>query len=103
MEPIRPHVDAYLLDWVTRQPLRREWFSEQGDRNCRLTASFAVSLSETVPIWQRAVAPIAEWFARAIWSPIRRPDTPLATRRLKATNVHRKARRPVHHAPPLSR
>ncbi len=23
MEPIRPHVDAYLLDWITRQPLRR--------------------------------------------------------------------------------
>ena len=80
MEPIRAQVDAYLLDWITRQPLKREWFSEQCDGNCRLTASFAVRLSETAPIWGRAVAPIAEWVARAFWSTIRRPDTPLATR-----------------------
>jgi CRISPR-associated endonuclease Cas1 len=80
MEPVRSQVDAYLLDWVTRQPLRREWFSEKRNGNCRLTASFAVRLSETAPIWQRAVAPIAELVARAIWSTIRRPDTPLATR-----------------------
>ena len=80
MEPVRSHVDAYLLDWITRQPLRREWFSEQGDGNCRLTASLAARLSETCSTWRRAVAPTAEWFARAIWSTIRRPDTPLATR-----------------------
>ncbi len=80
MEPVRSHVDAYLLDWITRQPLRREWFSEHGNGNCRLTASFAVRLSETAPTWRRAVAPIAEWTARAFWSSIRRPDTPLATR-----------------------
>ena len=80
MEPIRYQVDAYLLDWITRQPLRREWFIEQSDGNCRLTASFAVRLSETAPIWRRAVAPVAEWVAHAIWATIRRPDTPLATR-----------------------
>jgi CRISPR-associated endonuclease Cas1 len=80
MEPIRAQVDAYLLDWVTRQPLRREWFFEERDGNCRLMGSFAVRLSETVPIWRRAVAPVAEWVARAFWSTIRRPDTPFATR-----------------------
>jgi len=80
MEPIRAQVDAYLLDWVTRQPLRREWFFEEHDGNCRLMGSFAVRLSETLPIWRRAVAPIAEWVARAFWSTIRRPDAPFATR-----------------------
>jgi len=80
MEPIRSQVDAYLLDWITRQPLRREWFFEQGDGNCRLMGSLAVRLSETASIWRRAVAPIAEWVARAFWSTIRRPDTPVATR-----------------------
>lgn len=85
MEPVRYQVDAYLLDWITRQPLKREWFVEQSDGNCRLTALFAVRLSETAPIWRRAVAPIAEWVARAIWSTIRRPGTPLATR-LTQTN-----------------
>ncbi len=80
MEPVRPHVDAYLLDWITHQPLSRDWFVEQSDGNCRVTALFAIRLSETAPLWRRAVAPIAEWFARAIWSTIRRPDTPFATR-----------------------
>ena len=36
MEPARPHVDAYLLKWITEGPLRREWFFEQRDGNCRL-------------------------------------------------------------------
>jgi len=24
MEPVRPQVDSYLLDWISREPLRRE-------------------------------------------------------------------------------
>jgi len=24
-------MDAYLLDWIAREPLRREWFFEQRD------------------------------------------------------------------------
>jgi CRISPR-associated endonuclease Cas1 len=67
MEVVRPHVDGYVLDWITRQPLRREWFFEQRDGNCRLMGSFAVRLSETAPTWGRAVAPIAEWVARTLW------------------------------------
>jgi CRISPR-associated endonuclease Cas1 len=84
MEPIRAQIDSYLIDWVTRQPLRREWFFEQRDGNCRLMGSFAARLAETAPTWGRAVAPIAEWVARAFWSTIRKPDTPLATRLTQA-------------------
>jgi len=80
MEPVRSTVDSYLLDWVTRQPLRREWFFEQRDGNCRLMGSFAARLSETAPIWRRAVAPIAEWVTQQLWSTIRRPNAPIATR-----------------------
>src|SRR2546422_764129 len=29
MEAVRPQVDAYLFDWITRQPLHREWFFEE--------------------------------------------------------------------------
>jgi len=64
MEPIRPRVDAYVLDWITRGPLRREWFFEQRDGNCRLMASFALQLSATAPTWGRAVAPLAEEISR---------------------------------------
>ena len=80
MEPIRAQVDGYLVDWVTRQPLRREWFFEERDGNCRLMGSFALQLSETIPMWRRAVAPVAESVARTFWSTIRKPDAPLATR-----------------------
>ena len=64
----------------TRQHLRREWFFEQGDGNCRLMGSFAARLSELAPAWRRSVAPVAEWVARAFWLTIRKPDTPFATR-----------------------
>ena len=48
MEPVRSAVDSYLLDWITRQPLKREWFFEQRDGNCRLMAPFAVRLPDFV-------------------------------------------------------
>jgi CRISPR-associated endonuclease Cas1 len=95
MEPIRAQIDAYVLDWVTRQPLRREWFFEERDGNCRLMGSFALRLSETLPIWRRAVAPIAEWVARAFWSTIRRPDAPIATRLTQNNKREAKGARPL--------
>lgn len=68
MEALRPKVDAYVLDWILNQPLKREWFFEQRDGNCRLMASFAIQLSQTAPMWRHAVAPFAEWVARTLWS-----------------------------------
>jgi CRISPR-associated endonuclease Cas1 len=94
MEPIRPQVDAYLLDWITCQPLKRDWFVEQPDGNCRLTSLFAARLCETAAIWRRAVAPITEWVARAFWSTIRKPDAPLPTR-LTQNNKREAKRAPI--------
>jgi CRISPR-associated endonuclease Cas1 len=68
MEPIRPQVDAFLLDWLRKGPIRREWFFEQRDGNCRLMGSFAVQLSETAQMWRRAVAPFAEGISRSLWT-----------------------------------
>src|SRR5271155_3467615 len=73
LEPVRPQVDAYVLDWITCQPLRREWFFEQRSGNCRLMASLAVRLAETAPTWGRAVAPVAEWVAQSFWTTNRKP------------------------------
>jgi len=73
MEPARPHVDAYLLKWIMEGPLRREWFFEQRDGNCRLMGSFAKRLSESLSTWSRVVAPIAEWTSRMLWSTARKP------------------------------
>ncbi len=74
MEVVRPEVDAFLLDWITREPLKREWFFEQRDGNCRLMAELAIKLSETAPTWGRAVAPVAEWIAETLWSGRRKPS-----------------------------
>jgi CRISPR-associated endonuclease Cas1 len=68
MEAVRPQVDGYLLDWITRDLFKRDWFSERPDGNCRLTTSLAARLSETAPIWGRAVAPVAEWLAQTLWT-----------------------------------
>jgi len=73
MEPVRPHVDAYVLNWITSEPFRREWFFEQSNGNCRLLGSFAVVLSETAPTWGRAVAPFAELVAQRLWDSTRKP------------------------------
>jgi hypothetical protein len=68
MEPVRPKVDAFLLGWISTQPLRREWFFEQRDGSCRLMAPFASRLSESAPAWRQQVAPIAEWVSRVLWA-----------------------------------
>ncbi len=89
MEPVRPQVDAYLLEWITREPLRREWFFEQRDGTCRLMGPFAARLTETAQAWGRSVAPLAEWVARTLWLAIPKPARRLfpATR---LTECHRR-------------
>jgi hypothetical protein len=68
MEPVRPMVDAYLLDWLSRGPLKREWFFEERNGNCRLMGSFTQTISETALSWRRAVAPYAERAAHIFWA-----------------------------------
>lgn len=107
MEPVRPQVDAFLLDWLRRSPLKREWFFEQRDGNCRLMAPFAAKLSESTQIWRRAVAPFAEGIARALWSQRRdgrKSDlsTPLTQTRKRESrgsivNVQRKRDTAIEH------
>ena len=82
MEPIRPQVDAFLLDWLCRGPLQRNWFFEERNGNCRLTSEFAVQLSETWKLWRQSLGPLAEWIAETLWfmtSPPSRAKAP-ATR-----------------------
>lgn len=95
MEPVRPQVDAYVLDWITRQPLKREWFFEQRDGTCRLMSSLASRLAETATTWGRAVAPLAEWMARVFWS---KPPKP-ARQTAPATRLTQSRRREAQGAP----
>lgn len=96
MEPVRPQVDAYLLDWITTQPLKREWFFEQRNGNARLMASLTEKLSATAPTWGRAVAPIAEWVAQALWSSSGRSASKEPTVPTRLTQRHRSEGRGNH-------
>lgn len=74
MEPVRPQVDGLVLQWIARSPLRREWFFEKGDGNCRLMGSYSVQLTETMPTWRAALAPLAESIAHELWLKTVRPS-----------------------------
>jgi len=67
MESVRPLVDSYVLDWLLAQPLRREWFFEERNGNCRLMSELTVRLAETALTWRRAIAPVAEWLTQSFW------------------------------------
>jgi len=95
MEAVRPQVDSYLFDWVSREPLRRSWFFEESDGNCRLMGSFAERLSETSATWAAAVAPVAEWLSRKLWSTLRKP----VRQTLPATRLTQSRRRQIHQSP----
>lgn len=97
MEPVRPEVDAFVLDWITNGMLKREWLFEQRNGNCRLMSSFAARLSETGSMWRRAVAPFAEWVTRALWS----SSAKLARESPPATRLTQRFKREAKGAPPL--
>jgi hypothetical protein len=97
MEPVRPQVDAFLLHWITREPLKRAWFFEQRDGNCRLMSTLAIELSKTAMTWGQAVGPIAEWVTRTLWSNSRKPDDQVAP----PTRLTQRNKREAKGAPPL--
>jgi len=67
LETIRPSIEAWLLHWITREPLRRSDFFETGSGNCRLRSGICAQLSETAPTWGRLVSPWAEYVAHTLW------------------------------------
>ena len=68
LEPVRPHVESWVLDWITREPLRRADFFETATGNCRLMSPLCIKLSQTAPVWGKLVAPWAEYLARTLWA-----------------------------------
>jgi CRISPR-associated endonuclease Cas1 len=68
LEPVRPDVERWLLDWIASEPLRRADFFETATGNCRLMASMCTKLSATAPAWRKLVAPWAEYVTRELWA-----------------------------------
>jgi CRISPR-associated endonuclease Cas1 len=89
LEPVRPQVESWLLDWIARQPLRRSDFFETATGNCRLMSHLCAKLSQTAPVWGKLVAPWAEYVAHTLWSSASRSKSnrPLST---PLTQQHRR-------------
>jgi len=94
MEVCRPKVDAFVLNWIQSEPLRRADFSEDRNGNCRLVSALAIRLSETTDTWRKFVAPVAEYVAQEVWSSISKPASKLA-RQLLATRLTQRNKREV--------
>jgi hypothetical protein len=60
MEPVRPAVDAFLLDLLERCEFHKEDFVEMGSGQCRLLPALTPELALTAPTWARRVLPIAQ-------------------------------------------
>jgi CRISPR-associated endonuclease Cas1 len=94
IEGVRPEVDAFLFDFLSK-PLDRRWFFERGNGGCRLMPEICRTLSETAPMWRNAVAPVAEWIAHTLAasspSGMPLPATRLTRRKLREAKDHAKA------------
>jgi CRISPR-associated endonuclease Cas1 len=66
IETIRPAIEAWLLDWLMQEPLRKADFAEASDGNCRISSTLCSKLSDTAPAWRKLVAPWAERVARSL-------------------------------------
>jgi CRISPR-associated endonuclease Cas1 len=96
MEPIRPKCDAFILDWLQREPLRRSDFWEDRNGNCRIGSSLAIKLCGTTDTWRRLVAPVAEYVAHELRSSVPKPASPFAlTGQLIATRLTQRKKREV--------
>lgn len=98
MEPVRPEVDAFVLDLLERRTFRKVDFVETADGHCRLRAPLTHDLAETLPVWAKALAPIAEHVAHALGLAMAGkyvPSTPLTTRRHRSAQAEVKARKAV--------
>ena len=97
MEAARPAVDAYVLELLMTRTLRAADFHETPQGVCRILPPLTHYLAESMPLWAKAVAPVAEHVAQAFAkesSHMSRVPTPItqANRRAARDEVRRRSR-----------
>jgi CRISPR-associated endonuclease Cas1 len=68
MEPVRPHIDAFVLNLARKRTFSAKDFAETREGACRLTSSLAQELAPTLAHWAKLVVPYAENVARHVAS-----------------------------------
>jgi CRISPR-associated endonuclease Cas1 len=66
MEPVRPHVDAFVLNLARTRTFSAKDFAETREGACRLASALTHELVPTMATWARLVAPYAEVIARQV-------------------------------------
>jgi CRISPR-associated endonuclease Cas1 len=94
MEVCRPKCDAFVLDWLQREALRRSGFWEDRNGNCRVVSSLAMTISETAETWRKLMAPVAEYVAQEFWNSVSARTTTSA-RHAIATRLTQSRKRDV--------
>ncbi len=92
MEVCRPKVDAFVLNWLQNESLRKSDFWEDRNGNCRLISGLAIKLAQTSQTWSKLVAPIAEYVAQTLWAT--RPTSAITRQRI-ATRLTQRTKREV--------
>ncbi|MFZ0865729.1 MAG: CRISPR-associated endonuclease Cas1 [Candidatus Sulfotelmatobacter sp.] len=97
MEVCRPRgIDAFVLNWLQSEPLRKSDFWEDRNGNCRIASSLAIKLCETTETWRRLVAPVAEYVAQELWSSVSKAAS---TPKLIATRLTQRNKRAAKGSP----
>jgi hypothetical protein len=60
MEPVRPCVDEWLLDFTRTHVFSKKDFYETRDGGVRLTLKLTPFLAETLPLWANKIEPVIE-------------------------------------------
>ena len=68
MEPVRPKVDAYVLDLLRTRRFRKADFFETREGICQIMPPLTHELAGTAPRWQSALDPITEQVAKLLFS-----------------------------------
>jgi CRISPR-associated endonuclease Cas1 len=89
LEPIRPQIEAWLLNWIASEPFRRSDFFETGTGNCRLMSQLCIKLSGTALVWGKLVAPWAEYVVRALSTATKSGRERKSTPPTRLTQQHR--------------
>jgi len=66
MEPVRPHVDAFVLNLARTRTFSAKDFAETREGGCRLASPVTQELAPTMVTWAKLVAPYAEAVARHV-------------------------------------
>jgi len=90
LEPIRPQIEAWLLNWIASEPFRRSDFFETGTGNCRLMSHLCIKLGGTTSVWGKLVAPWAEYVARELSTATKSGRERNSTPPTRLTQQHRR-------------